>query len=144
MKRLLFLLVALLLTACSSSAEAPAGDLLTVTDGEETVSFTVADIEAMPATEATFREVTYVGVLLTALLDEAGIDQSGIRAVKATAADGFSANYDPGLFGLPDTIVATATSTGGMTEEDGTFRMVLPDQEGKLNVRQLVELSVIR
>jgi DMSO/TMAO reductase YedYZ molybdopterin-dependent catalytic subunit len=144
MKRILVLLAVLLLVACGGEADAPAGDLLTVTDGEQAVTYSVSDIEALPATEAAFREVTYVGVRLTTLLEDAGFDPTAIRAVKATASDGFSANYEAALFALPDTIVATATSEGALTEEDGTFRMVLPDQEGKLNVRQLVELTVIR
>lgn len=144
MKRILVLLAVLLLVSCGGEVDAPAGDMLTVTDGEQSVTYSVTDIEALPAAEATFREVTYVGTPLTALLEDAGFDPTAIRAVKATASDGFSANYEAELFALPDTIVATATSDGALTEEDGAFRMVLPDQEGKLNVRQLVELTVIR
>jgi len=144
MKRILVVLFVLSFVGCGSNTETAAGDLLVVSDGDQSTSYSVADLEALPASEAAFREVTYVGVPLTELLAYAGYDLAGIRAVKATASDGFSANYDAALFELPDTLVAYATIDGDLTEEDGTFRMVLPDQEGKLNVRQLVELSVIR
>jgi hypothetical protein len=33
---------------------------------------------------------------------------------------------------------------GPLSAEDGLFRMVLPDQEGKLNVRLLTRLQVVK
>jgi hypothetical protein len=63
--------------------------------------------------------------------------------VKATAVDGFSANYEPALFNKEDTLVAYARADGPLAEDEGPFRMVLPDQEGKLNPRQLVEIRAI-
>ena len=53
------------------------------------------------------------------------------------------ANYDASLYAKEDTIVAYATADGAMIADDGIFRMVLPDAEGKLNVRQLVEIVAI-
>ena len=94
--------------------------------------------------QAAFREVTYSGVPLSLLLADAGFDPSTLKAVKATAADGFSVNYDPELVNRPDTLVAYGRVDGPLGEDEGTFRMVLPDQEGKLNPRDLVELTVIR
>jgi DNA replication initiation complex subunit (GINS family) len=147
MKRRWFALVLLVLTtsACGSAAgsvpeELP--DTLVVTDGTSEKSYSVADLEALPASESTFNEVTYKGVSLPALLADAGFDAGTSRAVKAVAADGYSVNYDPALFQRQDVLVAYATADGPLAEEDGVFRMVLPGEEGKLNVRMLAELRV--
>jgi hypothetical protein len=145
MKRfLLFALVFMLvLAACAPKAEAPAGDVLKVSDGTISKTYTVADLQALGATQASFKGVTYVGVTLTALLTDAGIDPANLTAVKAVASDGFTVNYDASLYAKDDTIVAYATVDGAMSADDGIFRMVLPDQEGKLNARQLVEIVAI-
>jgi hypothetical protein len=145
MKRfLLFALVfALALAACAPKSEAPAGDVLKVSDGTVSKTYTVADLKALGATQASFKGVTYVGVTLTALLQDAGIDPANLTTVKAVANDGFSANYDASLYAKEDTIIAYATVDGAMIADDGIFRMVLPDAEGKLNVRQLVEIVAI-
>ncbi len=137
------LLLALLLGCTQAEPAAPSASLL-ISDGESEQSYTVDDLQALGAQEATFREVAYKGVPLAALLKDAGYDAGAIKAVKATAVDGFSVNYDPDLVNLPDTLVAYAQVDGPLGEEDGTFRMVLPDQEGKLNPRDLVELTVYR
>jgi hypothetical protein len=147
MKRLLLVgvLLSLVLAACGASGSAAPGDTpqaLVVTDGTKEVSYSVADLEKLPASEATFNEVTYEGVSLPALLADAGYDVGALKAVKAVAADGYSVNYDPALFQRADVLVAYATVDGPLAAEDGTFRMVLPGEEGKLNVRLLVELGV--
>ncbi|RJP52491.1 MAG: hypothetical protein C4583_06630 [Anaerolineaceae bacterium] len=145
MKRfLLFALVfALTLAACVPKAESPAGDALKVSDGTVSKIYTVADLQTLGATEASFNGVTYVGVTLTVLLQDAGIDSTNLTAVKAVASDGFTVNYDASLYAKEDTIVAYATVDSAMSADDGIFRMVLPDQEGKLNPRQLVEIIAI-
>ncbi|OGO19312.1 MAG: hypothetical protein A2Z14_01210 [Chloroflexi bacterium RBG_16_48_8] len=137
-------LLALLLTACSSggTTSEDEGVLLRVTDGTTEKSFSVADLEKLPVTESTFNEVTYVGVALSTILEEAGFSSGDLSAVKATASDGYSVSYDSGLFTREDVIVAYATADGSLTEDDGTFRMVLPGEEGKLNLRFLTELKV--
>jgi hypothetical protein len=80
---------------------------------------------------------------LTALLQDAGCDPQAAKGVKAIASDGFTVNYGPDLFLLPNTLVAYAQVDGPLSADDGTFRMVLPDQEGKLNVRMLATLQVV-
>jgi hypothetical protein len=135
-------LLALLLVACSSTTSQNDGASLVVTDGTTGKSFSVADLEKLPVTESTFNEVTYIGVSLGTLLEEAGFSPGDLSAVKATATDGYSVNYDPGLFTREDVIVAYSTTDGPLTEDDGTFRMVLPGEEGKLNIRMLGELKV--
>ena len=151
MKRPIFVLVtitvlALLLAACGSSAPAATTDAntLVVTDGDTEKTYTVDDLQALSAAEATFKDVTYTGVPVTALLKDAGFDPQTVQAVKAVATDGFSVNYGSDLFLLDDTLVAYAQAGGPLTADDGVFRMVLPDQEGKLNLRMLASLQVVQ
>jgi len=138
-----FILIALLLAACSSPASEGDVTLLRVTDGTSEKTFSVSDLEKMPITESTFNEVTYVGVTLGLLLEEAGFSPGDLSAVKATATDGYSVNYDPDLFTRDDVIVAYAIVDGALSGDDGTFRMVLPGEEGKLNLRFLSDLQGI-
>jgi hypothetical protein len=138
-----FILIALSLAACSTPALDGDGTTLRVTDGTNEKTFSVSDLEKLPVTEASFNEVAYMGVKLTTLLEEAGYSPEDISAVKATASDGYSVNYDPGLFTREDVIIAYATVDGALTADDGTFRMVLPGEEGKLNLRFLEELIAI-
>jgi DMSO/TMAO reductase YedYZ molybdopterin-dependent catalytic subunit len=143
MNRLLCcLLILLILSGCTSVVNAPGTDLLVVTDGTTARNYGREDLEMLGAEQASFRDVVYVGVPLSVLLEDAGFDPAELRAVRARAADDFSANYEPDLFLRPDTLVAYAQADGPLTAEDGHLRMVLPDQEGKLNVRQLVELTI--
>ena len=137
------ILLVIFLVACSSSTTEGDSTLLRVTDGSSEELFSVADLEKLPVTESTFNEVTYVGVSLTIILEEAGFSPQDLSAVKASASDSYSVNYDPGFFTREDVIVAYATVDGTLTADDGTFRMVLPGEEGKLNIRFLIELQVI-
>jgi hypothetical protein len=145
MKRglLALVLLSLVIGACGSAGGSVPEDMpqaLLVTDGTTEKTYSVADLQKLSVTEAVFDEATYKGVSLPALLADAGFDASALRAVKAVAADGYSMNYDPALFQRQDVIVAFATADGPLAEDDGIFRMVLPGQEGKLNVRMLAEL----
>ncbi|MCB2179533.1 hypothetical protein KQH54_00255 [bacterium] len=106
-------------------------------------SYEVADLEAMTQVEATFNDVIYVGVPVTELLSAAGYDLSSAKAVKAIASDGYSVNYEPGQLSGDNVIIAYATVDGALTADDGDFRMVLPDEEGSMNLRMLVELTVV-
>jgi DMSO/TMAO reductase YedYZ molybdopterin-dependent catalytic subunit len=154
MKHLLLSLIgvmalAVTLAACGGAATpAPASgtdaNVLVVGDGTTQKSYTVEALQALPGAQAAFKDVSYQGVPLTALLQDAGFDPQAAKAVKATASDGFSVNYGPDLFLLPDTLVAYAQADGPLGAEDGTFRMVLPDQEGKLNLRMLTTLQVVQ
>jgi hypothetical protein len=143
MKKIIFvLLICLLLTGCaSSSTPAAKGDVLTVGDGSTSKTYTVESLKSLPSTQAAFNEVNYIGVSLVALLKDAGIDASKVKSVKVVASDGYSMDYGPDLFMREDVIVAYAQANGPLTKDDGAFRMVLPGEEGKLNVRQLVEVK---
>jgi DMSO/TMAO reductase YedYZ molybdopterin-dependent catalytic subunit len=128
-----------MLTACGSDEDASLEGSAVLTVGEK--SYSVADLESLPQTEAIFNEMAYVGVSLSDLLADAGLDLSSLQAVKVIAADGYNQNYEPDLFSRPDVIVAYALADGPMTADDGAFRMVLPGEEGRLNVRHLVEIQ---
>lgn len=145
MKRFLLVtfILALTLTACASQSQESAGPVLKVSDGNVEKTYTVDDLKSLGESQADFKGVTYVGVSLTVLLADAGIDAAALTAVKAVASDGFTANYESALYSREDTLVAYATVDGPLSEEDGFFRMVLPNEEGKLNPRQLVEIIAI-
>jgi DMSO/TMAO reductase YedYZ molybdopterin-dependent catalytic subunit len=133
----------LYLAACAPEAQKPAALVLKVSDGNTAKTYTADELKALGDVQATFKDVTYVGVPLTVLLKDAGIDPTVLAAVKAVAADGFTANYDAALYGREDTIVAYARLDGPLADDEGPFRMVLPEQEGKMNPRQLVEIIAI-
>jgi hypothetical protein len=145
MKRflLLGLIFALALGACAPKAQEPAANVLKVSNGAIEKTYTVDDLKTLGEVQAAFKGVTYVGVTLTTLLTDAGIDSASLTAVKAVASDGFTVNYDSSLYAREDTIVAYARTDGPLGDDEGTFRMVLPDQEGKMNPRQLTEIVAI-
>ena len=145
MKRffIITLILSLTLMACASQPKESTSPVLKVSDGNVEKTYTVDDLKTLGESQADFKGVTYVGVQLTVLLEDAGIDSTALTAVKAVASDGFTANYESALYSREDTLVAYATVNGPLGEEDGNFRMVLPDQEGKLNPRELVEIIAI-
>ena len=154
MKRLyitLFVLFAVLLSACASSNSSAVqnGDSASITSllvsaGESSKSYTRADLEALGSSEAAFKDVTYKGITVSALVQDAGVDPAQVKAIKAVANDGYSVNYDPFQIFADDIIVAYTRVDGDLTEEDGAFRMVLPAAEGKLNLRMLSEIQIIQ
>ncbi|HNT23908.1 MAG TPA: molybdopterin-dependent oxidoreductase [Anaerolineales bacterium] len=150
MKRfMIFVLVlaAAFLTACNASGDqAASGETvsLLVSGGETSQTYTRADLEALGASQATFNDVTYVGVSVGALLEDAGFNLDEVKAVKAVASDGYTVNYDPAQVLAADVIVAYARADGDLVDDEGPFRMVLPGTEGKLNARMLVELQVVK
>lgn len=145
---LILVIMTLMLSACATSAtpQKTSHDsaVLTVANGTISKTYTLEDLQALPRAEAIFNDVTYVGVTLTVLLEDAGFDPDSIVAVKAVASDGFSANIDKDLALLADTLVAYKQADGPLADDELPFRMVLPEQGGKLNVRMLAELQVIK
>lgn len=143
---LIAVMLIVLLAGCGSgdntaanSAETGGMPILTV--GSKT--YTAAVLESMPQAEAAFKGVTYVGVPVADLLADAGYDLGSLQAVKAVASDGYTVNYEPDQLSPANVIVAYAQADGVLTADDGDFRMVLPDQEGNLNLRMMVELQAV-
>ena len=154
MKRSVILVLVLsmaLLAACATAgtpeaqiSAAETTPTLVISGGETSKSYTRADLEALPVTQATFKDVAYTGVTVTALLQDAGFDPAQIKAVKAVASDGYTMNYDISQLSGDEIILAYARPDGDLAAEDGAFRLVLPGAEGKLNARMLVELQIIK
>ena len=151
MKKIVLTLIVtmLVLAACApaagQAADAPAKAALLVKVGDTQKSFSAEDLGALPASESTFKGVAYKGVTISALLEALSVDPGSVKAVKAVASDGFSVNYDPAQALKDNVIVAYALADGNpMSADDGNFRMVLPDEEGKLNPRMLAELQIIQ
>jgi DMSO/TMAO reductase YedYZ molybdopterin-dependent catalytic subunit len=139
------LLLGLVLSACAPKAASPAeGEpVLVVSGGDTSVAYTAADLQALGAVQATFNDVTYLGVPISVLLQDAGFDPQALRAVKVVALDGYTVNYEPDFFLLPDTLVSYARLDAPLDEDELPFRMVLPAAEGKMNVRQLTGIQAI-
>lgn len=138
------LLVAIISSAFSASDEpaADTGPSLLVSGGDISRAYTRTDLETLPASQAGFKEVSYVGVTLRALLQDAGFAPDEVSGVTAIASDGYTVPYDPALILAADTIVAYARIDGELAEDEAPFRMVLPGAEGSLNIRMLVALQV--
>ena len=92
MKRTWFsiVLLALLLSACAQQVAEVEATSLAVSDGTHEKTYSLADLQALTATQAAFNDVNYVGVSVVDLLKAAGYDLAAVKAVKATASDGFS------------------------------------------------------
>jgi hypothetical protein len=151
MKKSLFTLIVVLLflAACApaagQAADAPADTVLLVKVGDTQMSFSAEELGLLPASEANFKGVAYKGVTISALLEAVSVDPNSVKALKAVASDGFAVNYDPAQVLKENVLVAYALADGSpMSAEDGSFRMVLPDEEGKLNPRMLAELQIIQ
>lgn len=141
--RLIFGLAVLLLSACAAgNIEKNVTENLVVTDGAGEAVYSVDDLKKLSEVEVEFLGEIYLGVPLPDLLASAGFEADSLTSVKAVAADGYSVLYDPSLFTREDVLVAYAVLDGPLSKEDGTFRMVLPGEEGKLNLRMLIELFV--
>ena len=145
----ILLMLALLITACgggtdNTTIEQDSGSVSIPVITVGTNAYNAADLQAMPQAEATFKDIAYIGVPVSELLSAAGFDLGSVRAVKAVASDGYTVNYEPGQLNPANGIVAYAQADGPLTADDGDFRMVLPDQEGNMNLRMLVELQVVQ
>ncbi len=145
-------LIMILLAGCAAGGagdDAPVADGTLLVSGPAVgVSYTVADLEAMPAQEALFSTefsdpVTYVGVSLPSLLEAAGIDLTTVKIVKVVASDGYTRNFDAANILLPEATIAYERVDGPMDAEDGTFRLIIPGTEGEFNVKLVVEIQVI-
>jgi hypothetical protein len=149
-KKIIFsLLVVVMLVACSPAAqpeqETTTGTSLLVTIGDQQQTFSVADLMALPSSQATFKDVAYKGVSIPALLEAAGVNLDQVIALKGVATDGYTVNYDTIQVMKDNVLVAYALADGSpLSADDGDFRLVLPDEEGKLNLRMLAELQVVQ
>lgn len=145
MKRTLFALLVLVLftTACGQKATSAPSVTLTVSMGDVVKTYSLEDLQMLGNSEASFESVNYIGIPLAILLEDAGFDPASLSAVKAVASDGFTANYDPAIFNLPDTLIAYARADGPLSKTEAPFTMVIPNQPGRMNVRMVVEIIAV-
>lgn len=129
----LFILISLL-TACGQAQEAAVAEEVILTVGTEEYSQSeLASLGTLSVdyTNKDGETTTYDGVLLADLLTDVGVDGTNVTFI---AADGFSADMplDEAL-GCSNCIVAF---------DDGSLRMVMPELSSKLNVKDVIEISV--
>lgn len=140
---IIVLLSSFLLAACATPT-LPTSDVptLTITDGTNFKEYTTADLQELGQVQVEKDGNAYLGIPLGALLENSGYAPDQVISVQALSSDGFVATYDPVLIQKSDTILAYTLQDGPMGAEDGSFRMVIADQAGKLNPRMVIQLLV--
>lgn len=128
---LLFVVLALV-SACSPNGAA-GETVLTVNDK----SYSQADLEALGTTSVEYTgkdgDVTsYEGVLISVVLADAGAETGS--EVTFAASDGYEASLSV------DEAMACTNCIVGF--DDGSLRTVMPDMSGKLNVKDLISITV--
>ena len=135
------------LSGCGNSADnepaasgAPAAAALRITGNVNTeIGWTEAELRALPTIEAQAtnkdgQTLTYVGVPLNTLLEQAGV-KAGATTVTFVADDGYTAETTLAeLQGCADCIVAF--------RDGGGLSTVLPNFSNKLQVKGIVEIQV--
>ncbi len=127
----LFVVLALL-SACGPQ-EAAGEPVLTVNDKV----YSQADLEALGTLSVDYTDkdgnvTAYEGVLLSALLSDAGADSGS--EVTFTASDGYEASLSV------DEALACANCI--VAFDEASLRTVMPDMAGKLNVKDLISITV--
>jgi hypothetical protein len=128
----IFILI-IMLSACAPKQAAVEEAVLTVGDS----GFSLSELEALGTITVDYTNkdgetTTYSGVPLATLLENAGLTGSGTLVF--TAADGYQADMAlEEALGCTDCIVAI---------DDGSLRMVMPDLSSKLQVKDVIEISV--
>ena len=126
------LLILALVTACAPAAQEEA--ILTV----GSTHYTRSDLEALGILSVDYTDkdgetTTYEGVLLSIILEDAGVADAGSN-VTFTAADDYQADMPV------DEAVACKNCIVAFDED--SLRMVMPEQSGKLQVKDVVEITV--
>ena len=99
----------------------------------------------LPSEDVSFNGVLYKGVTMSTLLEVVSVNPDSLKALKAVATDGYSVNYDPAQILKENVLVAYALADGSsLSADDGNYRMILPDEGGKLNLRMLAELQILQ
>jgi len=124
-----------LISACAPAEEpAVVGETVLTVGGK---TYTQSALEAFGAMSTDYTNKdgetsTYSGVSLTTLLQDAGVSGSGTLVF--TAADGYQADMELAeALACADCIVAI---------DNGDLRMVMPEMSGKLQVKDVIEISI--
>jgi len=131
---ILGLLTSIVLASCSAPAVEVA--LLKIINGTTVSELSKSDIEAFEEITVDYTNkdgetTTYNGYALTDIL----IGVTDASMITFTAVDGYSAEMNGAdLLACDDCILAF--------QDDGTLRLVMPNQSSKLSVKDLVEITV--
>mgnify|MGYP000703098205 CR=1 FL=1 len=126
----LTLILVIVMTACAAADE----PILTVTDK----TYTKSELEALGVIEVDYTNkdgetTTFNGVPLSRLLTDAGISQPG-KTLIFIAGDGYEAETTiDEVVGCVECIIAF---------DNNTLRMVMPELSSKLQVKDLVKISI--
>jgi len=132
-----------LLSACTSAVnEESAEEVVDVAEDSAVLiigekSYSQSDLEAFGTMDVDYtgkdgETTTYTGVLISTLLEDAGLVDG--ESLVLLAADGFE-----GTAALAD-VLACADCIFAF--DGDTFRSVMPDMGGKANVKELIEVGV--
>lgn len=127
------LLVLLIFSACTNAEESSSDAILLTV---ETKEYAKSDLEALGSATADYTNkdgetTTYSGVPLVALLEDAKVEGENVIF---TAADGFKAEIS-----LEDALACSACI---VAFDEESLRMVMPDMSSKLQVKDVIEISV--
>ena len=127
---IVIIIVLALLSACAGSS----GDPVLSVGGKEYTKAGLEKLETMTVdyTNKDGETTAYTGVVLTALLDDAGVTNSNAM-ITFIAGDGYEAEI-----AMAD---LTACSNCILAFDDDSLRTVMPDMSGKLQVKDVVEIS---
>ena len=129
------LFASLLIVLAVLAACAPAGETVLTVGSQEYIQ---VELEALGTQTVEYTNqdgevTTYNGVALSTLLEDAGVADSGAN-ITFTAADNYEAEASVDeVLACVDCIVAF---------DDGSLRVVMPDFSGKLQVKDLVSITV--
>ena len=148
-KIVITLFILFVLGACvpnsGQSIDMPVEAVLAVTIGDIQETFALGDLQVLPSEDVSFNGVLYKGVTMSTLLEVVSVNPDSLKALKAVATDGYSVNYDPAQILKENVLVAYALADGSsLSADDGNYRMILPDEGGKLNLRMLAELQILQ
>ena len=127
------LLVLLIYSACTNAEESSSDAILLTV---ETKEYAKSDLEALGSATADYTNkdgetTTYSGVPLFALLEDAKVEGENVIF---TAADGFKAEIS-----LEEALACSACI---VAFDEESLRMVMPDMSSKLQVKDVIEISV--
>ena len=137
MKKITGLLIGVLIAVMVISCKAAEVPVLTLTGAAE-VSFTQSELESMEMVESEYTNkddevTTYEGILIKGILENGGADD--FNSLKIIASDGYSAEA------TAEELDDCSRCILAFDEENG-WRTVMPGFSSKLQVRDVVELSV--
>lgn len=151
---LVLIMTVLVFTACSNGEPAQTEQKsewtisIETVDGQ-TVEFTNLDAEeagqvdikaTMKKKDGSEVEQSWTGVLLSKVLESAGVEDFTTVAVEA--ADGYSKEYTPDLVNTDKTILGTTVDGQKLGSEDGPVQLVIDGQSANMWIKNVAKIKV--